>query len=928
MGDHKTLFKSQSIALSPVNHNKINRERQRVARTKKREECFQNNRVIDVSPTPMKKFPAMPAQSQSIAGQENVNPQTFASRKELYMQRFMKWKAENREKREKQLAKAQKLHQPQDAAAAAAAPAVFPPQKRRSLYIVIDPKTSKSTDIKRLPVAPSVGKAITLQQAPAAKQATGGAVKPKATTTAVKQPAPAAAKQPPPAVVKQPPSATVKQPPPAEAKSTSGAVLKPKTPTTAVTPAAPPKKPPSQPTSFKRVAATAAAALAIQKPTTSAKKPETKQPATATKSVPVKPTTASSAVKPHSSTAAKTTRPRNLMTQPFDRPANAAKIVKPIRAGGAPGKFKSTAPQKSTKALGMSDHSRVIKLKKAAPTHSKQKLMDKMPNLKKELLQIATDEPLPETPIDAESNENPFQAQATSTHCKGNSCSEDLLEAYRDLTKLSPVMCTATPKTVGSTVKRQLIPPPAEAEAESKQKPKFNFVRYSEGFAMLDSPTSPAEETVIPAATAAAVEDKTMLPQTPPQSSSNSKTTNYLSPFVSVSRGKVNSQTERRKRDSMYLQDEGAKEAETPVALRRTLDAVNYFRLQLQNEIQRLHSLCDEWNLYSKENEAMLVETGGKDMIDAAIGQTKLLTSKKLMQFSSLIDRCESGATGVGLRPNDGSEETKPVLAEDLQGWWDMINLQSDNVDKRFANLGRWRANEWQDPDALEKPKPKVKVTAKGSKAPKTKPAAKASSNLRSFLRKAKAEQRKNQEEQDKQLTDSPTRRIIVVRDRKSFSPARTVLRLSIGSGSRPSMAGNGLLKSAIMGAAEQKSRQQTPPASSSVTETPRRMSILKTPGTKKREPSTTRGVMFSAKKSVRRFQFAVEEGNISGDDDVLGIDKLEDCEEDMSLEKNSSQTNKTVQAAIDNEKTPEHMLRTCQLRSRKVRIRPSHEFM
>jgi len=402
----------------------------------------------------------------------------------------MKWKAENREKREKQLAKkAQKLQQPQDAAAAAAAPAVFPPQKRRSLYVVKNPKTSKSTDIKRLPVAPSVGKAITLQPAPAAKQATGGAVKPKATTTAVKQPAPAA----------------VKPPPPAAVKPTPGVVLKPKTATTAVTPAAPPKKPLSQPLSTKRVAAPAASALTVQKSTASVKKPL--QPATATKSVPLKPSTASSAVKPHPSTATRSTRPINLMTQPFDRPANAARIVKPIRAGGAPGKFKSTAPQKSSKPLGMSDHSRIIKLKKAAPTHSKQKLMDKMPNLKKELLQIATEEPLPETPIDAESTENPFQAQATSTHCKGNSCSEDLLEAYRDLTKLSPVMCTATPKTVGSTVKRQLIPPPVEAEAEakaeSKQKPKFNFVRYSEGFSMLNSPTSPAEETVIPAAAAA-----------------------------------------------------------------------------------------------------------------------------------------------------------------------------------------------------------------------------------------------------------------------------------------------------------------------------------------------------------------------------------------------------------------------------------------
>lgn len=291
------------------------------------------------------------------------------------------------------------------------------------------------------------------------------------------------------------------------------------------------------------------------------------------------------------------------------------------------------------------------------------------------------------------------------------------------------------------------------------------------------------------------------------------------------------------------------------------------------------------------------------------------------MQFSSLIDRCEAGATGIGLRPNDGSEATKPVLSEDLEGWWDMMRLQSDNVDKRFDNLARWKTNNWQDPDAVAKPKKKTKVTAKA----KVKPAAKASSNLMSFLRKAKAEKVKNQTEEG-QLEENTTpkrQRVIVVRDRKSFSPARTVLRMSIGSGGRPSIAGNGLLKSAIMGAAEQKSRQQTPPPA-----TPQRMSILKTPGTKKRDPGT-RGVMFSAKKNVRRFEFEVEEGNISGGDDtVLGIDKLEDCEEDMSLEKSSSfQNNQTIQAVNG---TPENsnLLRTCQLRNRKVKIRPSYEFM
>ncbi|KAL7732034.1 hypothetical protein ACLKA6_015797 [Drosophila palustris] len=943
MEDHKSLFKSQSLALSPFNHNQINRERQRAARAKKREECFQNNRVIDVSPTPMKKFPQTPAEPHSTATegeQENANPQTSvaktASRKEIYLQRFIKWKAENRQRAQQAKGgqqQQQQMEQPQQETA------TFPPPKRRSLYVVIDPKTSKPKEIKRLPAAPPAEKPIALQPAPAAKHTTGAAVKPQPATTAVKpQPATTAVKpqapaavrtRPPVAVRPRPPNAVKPQPAaPAAVKHTLGAAFKPKATTTAVTSAAIAKKPVLLPS-----AKHGAGVVAGHKPTPSAGKPV--QPFSAARLVPVKPPTISAAKpKPHPTTTPRITRPKNLMTQLFDKPANAAKIVKPIRAGGAPGKFKSAAPQKSSKNLGMSDNSRIIKLKKTAPANSKQKLVGKVPNLKKELLQIATEDPLPDTPIDVASIENPFQAQATSTQCKSNNCSQDLLEAYRNITSLSPVTNTENLKDIVSSVKRQLIP--AETETTNNQKHKFNFVRYSEGFAMLDSPAAAAaaeeEVTVIPAA-AEAADDKTMQPSTPPQSSNGSKP-NYLSPFVSVSRGKVNSQTERKKRDSMYLLDLDEKEPEMPVAVRRTLDAVQYFRLQLDNEIKRLHELCDEWNLYCAKHEAMLIETGGKDMIDAAIGQTKLLTSKKLMQFGSLIDRCESGATGVGLRPNDGSEETKPVLAEDLQGWWDMINLQSDNVDKRFANLGRWRANNWQDPDAIEKPMPKPKVKAASKAKAKPKPTAKASSNLKSFLRKAKAEQRKNQEEEaleNLQLNNTPTRRIIVVRDRKSFSPARTVLRLSVGSGNRPSIGhGNGLLKSALMGAAEQKSRQQqTPPSSSYSAETPRRMSILKTPGTKKREPGT-RGVMFSAKKSVRRFQFAVEEGNISGDEDAVpGIDKLEDCEEDMeSMERNSSHNSPTAaQELNETEKTPDNMLRTCRLRSRKVRIRPSSEF-
>ncbi|XP_017962411.1 guanylate kinase-associated protein mars [Drosophila navojoa] len=365
--------------------------------------------------------------------------------------------------------------------------------------------------------------------------------------------------------------------------------------------------------------------------------------------------------------------------------------------------------------------------------------------------------------------------------------------------------------------------------------------------------------------------------------------------------------------------------SETPVAVRRILDTVTYFRFQLDNEIKRLHCLCDEWNLYSNKNEERLLETGAKDSIDAAIGQTKLLTSKKFMQFKGLIDRCEAGATGRDQLPNDGSEASKPVFVDDLEGWWDMLRLQSENVDKRFDNLQRLKANNWIDPDTETLPKAKPKA----GPITKRKTATKPSSDLRSFLRKAFAENRKKQAaqeiaEESNQLNQTPKRcsqyRHIFVRDRKSFSPVPTVLRVSNGSAKRGSTGVKSLLKSAIIGATEHLAREQVTPTR----EQP--ISILKTPGTKRRQSTTNRNVIFSAKKKVRRFQFTFEEGNVSGDEVDLRSAKLDDCEEDMSLERVSLHDGQSVTSTIGENCpiTP----RTYSLRNRVIKLRPSSEFM
>ncbi|XP_060652741.1 LOW QUALITY PROTEIN: guanylate kinase-associated protein mars [Drosophila nasuta] len=929
MAEYKALFKSQSIVLSPRNHNKLNRDRLRVERAKKREERFQSNRKMDKSPSPnnmleeQQKQPQHEDQTANTAqgNQENQNPVNNSdARKQIYLQRYIKWKAENKQK-------AAPLETRQAAATTTAE--VFVPPKRRSLYVVLDTKSNKTTEIK-------AEKILALEQPPAKVKPTVKpiqvpTVKPigvpttKPTAKPIQVPTVRPIHVP---TAKPIQVATVKPIRQLTATKASAIVVnKPKPAVAAVV-----KKPWQQ-----------TGAVVKQQPLATARQPQPlKKPMSVVRKPVTRPTPAP-ATAVGATTAIKASKPTNLMTQPFERPTNTAKIVKPLRGGGvgggAAGKFKTTAPIKTQRSQALADLSTRMKVKKEVPVHNKQKMIEKRANFKQELLQIASEEQLPDTPIEILVVENPFQAQATSTQCRNNNSSQDLLEAYRDITQLSPVSVNEQPKTV----KRQLIPPATKQQAEAAPKPeeetkkRFNFVRYSEANSLIESPTPEAQSTLMPQESDCPTEDKTIVAQTPPPSSARP---NYLSPYVSVSRGKVNSHTERQKRNSMYLQDE--KQPETPVAVRRTLESVHYFRMQLDSEIRRLHALCDEWDSYSGQHEERLAESGGKDMIDAAIGQTKLLTSKKLMQFSGLIDRCEAGATGVGLRPNDGSEATKPVMAEDLEGWWDMMRLQSDNVDKRFNNLVRWKANDWQDPDAIAvAPKPKTKAKAK----PKV--AAKASSNIKSFLRKALAEKRKaDAAASDQQTTsvETPKKRIIVVRDRKSFSPARTVLRLSVGSSGRrssgssgrPSIGGNTLLKSALLGAAaaEEKARQATPPSPPAplpVATPKQRMSILKTPGTKKRE-SGIRGVVFSAKKKVRRFQFTVEEGNVSSDDDdktVHGVDKLEDCEEDMSMEKSSSLNNQTIQNINAAEAaTPEGALRTCVLRSRRVRMRPSSEFM
>lgn len=218
---------------------------------------------------------------------------------------------------------------------------------------------------------------------------------------------------------------------------------------------------------------------------------------------------------------------------------------------------------------------------------------------------------------------------------------------------------------------------------------------------------------------------------TTPISSPANTSINYVSPFVTTSRGKVSHRKEQKKRDSVYTLEMN-RSLDEPVEVRRNREAVAYFRNQLRQESERLLAIVSEWDGYKRERESE-ISSDYIDMIDVAIGQTRLLTTKKFMQFSSLIDQCESGV------------QVPKVLATDLEGFWSLIYIQVENCEKRFARLEQLKANKWIDPDLEPAVKPK-RILRKKKMVATTKPDQNPLlSGLRQLMDRAKAEYKRRE---------------------------------------------------------------------------------------------------------------------------------------------------------------------------------------
>ncbi|XP_060549616.1 disks large-associated protein 5 isoform X2 [Pantherophis guttatus] len=136
----------------------------------------------------------------------------------------------------------------------------------------------------------------------------------------------------------------------------------------------------------------------------------------------------------------------------------------------------------------------------------------------------------------------------------------------------------------------------------------------------------------------------------------------------------------------------------------KLLHDVSYFRNILQLEKERLTSFCLEWD----KTVEMDIPEEAKDLVRTTIGQTRLLMAERFKQFEGLIDNCEF---------RRGEKET---TCTDLDGFWDMVNFQVEDINKKFENLKKLEVNGWQmvddaQPHRPAKKKPILRRTAKAA---------------------------------------------------------------------------------------------------------------------------------------------------------------------------------------------------------------------
>ncbi|XP_051959456.1 disks large-associated protein 5-like [Xyrauchen texanus] len=123
---------------------------------------------------------------------------------------------------------------------------------------------------------------------------------------------------------------------------------------------------------------------------------------------------------------------------------------------------------------------------------------------------------------------------------------------------------------------------------------------------------------------------------------------------------------------------------------------VAYFRAVMATETDCLTELSKFWE--SRFDDTSIPEEI-RDLMRTAVGQARLLIKERFGQFNGLVDDCDLG------------RGEKITTCTDLQGFWDMVYFQVEDVNKKFYALKEAEARDWKE--AEDKLAPRKRVVKK-----------------------------------------------------------------------------------------------------------------------------------------------------------------------------------------------------------------------
>ena len=149
---------------------------------------------------------------------------------------------------------------------------------------------------------------------------------------------------------------------------------------------------------------------------------------------------------------------------------------------------------------------------------------------------------------------------------------------------------------------------------------------------------------------------------------------------------------------------------------------INDFRHLLRRETERISHLCSHWEDLASSEANVSDDVTGE--VRSVVGLGRLVMAERFNQFSGLVDNCQF---------KRGATET---TVEDLQGFWEMIYIQVEDVDRRFEGLKAIKENNWErpQPQRVSSVKKVAKTSRSISSSSRNKPAPKPSSGLKALI--------------------------------------------------------------------------------------------------------------------------------------------------------------------------------------------------